>query len=80
MDIRQDLATFDSKFGLPPANLHVVNTIARSATSLSAKTAPCGSGYRGSSSAPVTSPGQRTPGQCGLCVHPVTDSAHGVMR
>ena len=39
MDIRQDLATFDSKFGLPPANLHVVNTIAPSATSLSAKTA-----------------------------------------
>jgi subtilase family serine protease len=32
MDIRQDLATFDSKFGLLPANLHVVNTIARSAT------------------------------------------------
>ena len=32
MDIRQDLATFDSKFGLSPANLHVVNTIARSAT------------------------------------------------
>jgi subtilase family serine protease len=31
-DIRQDLATFDSKFGLPPANLHVVNTIAHSAT------------------------------------------------
>jgi subtilase family serine protease len=31
-DIRQDLAMFDSKFGLPPATLHVVNTIARSAT------------------------------------------------
>jgi subtilase family serine protease len=31
-DIRQDLATFDGKFGLPPANLQVVNTIARSAT------------------------------------------------
>jgi subtilase family serine protease len=30
-DIRQDLATFDSKFGLPPATLEVVNTIARSA-------------------------------------------------
>jgi subtilase family serine protease len=31
-DIRQDLAAFDSKFGLPPAKLQVVNTIARSAT------------------------------------------------
>jgi subtilase family serine protease len=31
-DIRQDLATFDSTFGLPPATLHVVNTIAGSAT------------------------------------------------
>jgi len=31
-DIRQDLARFDSKFGLAPARLHVVNTIARSAT------------------------------------------------
>jgi subtilase family serine protease len=31
-DIRQDLATFDRKFGLPPARLKVVNTIARSAT------------------------------------------------
>ena len=31
-DIRMDLATFDSKFGLPPARLHVVNTIARSTT------------------------------------------------
>src|SRR5215472_2235569 len=31
-DIRQDLATFDRRFGLPPARLHVVNTIARSAT------------------------------------------------
>ena len=31
-DIREDLATFDSKFGLPPARLHVVNTIARSKT------------------------------------------------
>ena len=31
-DIRQDLATFDRKFGLPPARLQVVNTIARSAT------------------------------------------------
>ena len=31
-DIRQDLATFDSKFDLLPASLHVVNTIARSAT------------------------------------------------
>jgi subtilase family serine protease len=31
-DIRQDLAAFDSDFGLPPANVQVVNTIARSAT------------------------------------------------
>jgi subtilase family serine protease len=31
-DIRQDLATFDSKFGLPAAKLNVVNTIAASAT------------------------------------------------
>jgi subtilase family serine protease len=31
-DIRQDLAAFDSKFGLPAAKLNVVNTIARSAT------------------------------------------------
>ncbi len=31
-DIRKDLATFDSKFGLPPAKLHVVNTIARTGT------------------------------------------------
>jgi subtilase family serine protease len=31
-DIRQDLAAFDSTFGLPPASLRVVNTIARSAT------------------------------------------------
>src|SRR5690349_21378609 len=31
-DIRQDLATFDRRFGLPPARLQVVNTIARSAT------------------------------------------------
>src|SRR5215472_17918909 len=31
-DIRQDLAAFDRRFGLPPARLHVVNTIARSAT------------------------------------------------
>jgi len=31
-DIRQDLATFDSRFGLPQATLHVVNTIARSTT------------------------------------------------
>ncbi|MGH3191199.1 MAG: hypothetical protein ACRDPY_29790 [Streptosporangiaceae bacterium] len=31
-DIRQDLAAFDAKFGLPQASLHVVNTIARSAT------------------------------------------------
>ncbi|MGD0064500.1 MAG: S53 family peptidase [Streptosporangiaceae bacterium] len=29
-DIRQDLAAFDSKFGLPAAKLRVVNTIARS--------------------------------------------------
>jgi subtilase family serine protease len=32
MDIRQDLAAFDSTFGLPSASLRVVNTIARSAT------------------------------------------------
>ena len=31
-DIRQDLAAFDSKFGLPAAKLHVINTIARSKT------------------------------------------------
>jgi subtilase family serine protease len=31
-DIRQDLATFDRMFGLAPARLQVVNTIARSAT------------------------------------------------
>ncbi len=31
-DIRQDLAAFDSKFGLPVAKLHVINTIARSKT------------------------------------------------
>jgi subtilase family serine protease len=31
-DIRQDLAAFDSKFGLPPATLQVVNTIAKSKT------------------------------------------------
>ena len=31
-DIRQDLARFDRTFGLPPARLQVVNTIARSAT------------------------------------------------
>jgi subtilase family serine protease len=31
-DIRQDLAAFDSRFGLPAARLQVVNTIARSAT------------------------------------------------
>ena len=31
-DIRQDLAAFDRQFGLPPAKLHVVNAIARSAT------------------------------------------------
>jgi subtilase family serine protease len=31
-DIRQDLAAFDSTFGLPPANLRVVNTIAQDAT------------------------------------------------
>ena len=31
-DIRKDLATFDSRFGLPPARLRVVNTIARSST------------------------------------------------
>ena len=30
--ISQDLAAFDSKFGLPPATLNVVNTIARSKT------------------------------------------------
>ena len=32
MDIRHDLAAFDRQFGLPPARLHVVNNIARSAT------------------------------------------------
>jgi hypothetical protein len=31
-DIRRDLATFDSRFGLPPARLRVVNSIARSST------------------------------------------------
>jgi subtilase family serine protease len=31
-DIRQDLAAFDTTFGLPPASLKVVNTIAKSAT------------------------------------------------
>jgi subtilase family serine protease len=31
-DIRQDLAAFDSKFGLPTAKLQVVNSIARSTT------------------------------------------------
>jgi subtilase family serine protease len=31
-DIRQDLAAFDSRFGLPPATLRVVNSIARSKT------------------------------------------------
>jgi len=31
-DIRKDLAAFDTKFGLPPAKLHIVNTIARSMT------------------------------------------------
>ena len=31
-DIRKDLAAFDSKFGLPPATLRVLNTIARSKT------------------------------------------------
>jgi subtilase family serine protease len=31
-DIRQDLAAFDRKFGLPPARLQVVNTLARSKT------------------------------------------------
>jgi subtilase family serine protease len=31
-DIRKDLAVFDRKFGLPPARLKVVNTIARSKT------------------------------------------------
>jgi subtilase family serine protease len=31
-DIRQDLARFDRRFGLPKARLHVVNTIARSKT------------------------------------------------
>jgi len=31
-DIRQDLAAFDSKFGLPAAKLNVVNTIAKDAT------------------------------------------------
>jgi hypothetical protein len=31
-DIRQDLAAFDSRFGLPPATLRVVNSIAGSRT------------------------------------------------
>ncbi len=31
-DIRQDLAAFDRKFGLPAAKLNVVNTLAKSAT------------------------------------------------
>jgi subtilase family serine protease len=31
-DIRKDLAAFDKRFGLPQATLHVVNTIAKSAT------------------------------------------------
>jgi subtilase family serine protease len=31
-NIRQDLAAFDRRFGLPPTALHVVNTIARSRT------------------------------------------------
>jgi subtilase family serine protease len=31
-DIRQDLAAFDTTFGLPPASLHIVNTIAGSPT------------------------------------------------
>ncbi len=31
-DIRKDLARFDSNFGLPMANLHVVTTVARSTT------------------------------------------------
>jgi len=31
-DIRKDLAAFDTRFGLPPAKLHVVDTIARSTT------------------------------------------------
>src|SRR5580658_4295475 len=31
-DIRQDLTAFDSKFGLPAANVHIVNNIARSKT------------------------------------------------
>ena len=34
-DIRQDLAAFDSKFGLPPAKLQVVNTITQSKTPMS---------------------------------------------
>jgi hypothetical protein len=29
-DIRQDLATFDTQFHLPPAHISVVNTLAKS--------------------------------------------------
>lgn len=32
MDIRKDLAVFDREFGLPAARLHIVNTLAKSAT------------------------------------------------
>jgi subtilase family serine protease len=32
MDIRKDLAAFDREFGLPAAKLHIVNTLAKSAT------------------------------------------------
>jgi subtilase family serine protease len=32
MDIRKDLAAFDRQFGLPAAKLHIVNTLAKSAT------------------------------------------------
>ncbi len=32
MDIRKDLAAFDREFGLPPATLHIVNALAKSAT------------------------------------------------
>ncbi|MGI9006246.1 MAG: S53 family peptidase [Streptosporangiaceae bacterium] len=31
-DIRKDLARFDRRFGLPPARLHIANTVARSKT------------------------------------------------
>jgi subtilase family serine protease len=41
-DIRKDLAAFDTTFGLPPANLHVNTTIARSPTPYLANTEELG--------------------------------------